>query len=119
MMKDTIKQELLSHVIDTINDQKLTEFEKLHFHAFNEDHYIIGYYNAEQWLDEHGVTAWEAIGEVVEWELENLGEVQLRPEDFNSETIVNLYVCIQGKELLSEFDLNQSSKKLLADIQKI
>ena len=78
-----------------------------------------GYYNAEQSLDEHGVTAWEAIGEVVEWELENLGEVQLRPEDFNSETIVNLYVCIQGKELLSEFDLNQSSKKLLADIQKI
>ena len=40
-MKDTIKQELLSHVIDTINDQELTEFDELNFHAFNEDHYII------------------------------------------------------------------------------
>jgi hypothetical protein len=118
-MKDTIKQELLSHVIDTINEQELTEFEELHFHAFNENPYIIGYYNASKWLDEHDVTAWEAIGDVVEWELENLGEVQLKPEDFNSEKIVNLYIYVQGIELLSDFDLDQSSKKLLADIQKI
>ena len=119
MMKDTIKQELLSHVIDTINDQELTEFDELHFHAFNEDHYIIGYYNAEQWLERHGVTAWEAIGAVLDWEAEVFGETHLTSDDVDSETIVNKYVYLLGEELLSEFDLDQSSEKLLADIQKI
>jgi hypothetical protein len=118
-MKDTIKQELLSHVIDTINDQELTEFEELHFHAFNEDHYIIGYYNAEQWLERHGVTAWEAIGAVLDWEAEVFGETHSTSDDVKSETIVNKYVYLLGEELLSEFDLDQSSEKLLADIQKI
>ena len=115
-MKDTIKQELLSHVIDTINDQELTEFDELNFHAFNEDHYIIGYYNAEQWLKHHEISPFEAIADVVEWQNAAFGEVTLEPEDINAEKIVNLYVYIKGEELLSEYDLDQDVSELLKNL---
>ena len=60
-MENTIRKELISHVIGRINDLDLQDFDELHFHAFNEDYYIIGYYNAEQWLKEHDVSEFEAI----------------------------------------------------------
>ena len=116
-MNNTLKNELLSHVIDTIKDQELAEFDELHFHAFNEDHYIIGYYNAEQWLERHGVTAWEAIGAVLDWEAEVFGETHLTSEDINAEKIVNLYVYIKGEELLSEYDLDQDVSELLKNLE--
>ena len=116
-MKGSIKQELLSHVINTINDNDLDTFEELHFHAFNEDYYIIGYYQAEQWLKQHDISPFKAIAEVIEWEDQVFGESHLKPEDINAEKIVNLYVYAIGEELLSDYDLDQDVSGLLKDLE--
>lgn len=116
-MNTELKNELIHHVINTINDNDLDTFEDLHFHAFNEDYYIIGYYQAEQWLKQHDISPFEAIVDVIEWEDQVFGESHLKPEDINAEKIVNLYVYIKGEELLSEFDLVQDVSDLLKDLE--
>lgn len=113
-MKQSIYKELLSHVIETIEDRDLTNFEELHFHAFNEDYYIVGYYEAEQWLKKHDVSAFEAIQEVIDYEQSNFGEVNT---DIDSEAVVNMYVYIKGEELLADFDLDQSQADLLEQLK--
>jgi len=117
-MNYSIRQELLTHVIATIEDQQLATLEDLHFHAFNEDYYIIGYHQATEWLKKHHVSAWDAIESVLDWEIEELGEVSLKPADMNSERIVNLYIYVLGEELLSEFDLQQEPDALLEELKK-
>jgi hypothetical protein len=116
-MKDTLKNELLNHVISTIEDQAIDTLDDLHFKAFNEDYYIIGYYQAEQWLKQHDINPFEAIADVIEWENAAFGEVTLNPEDINAEKIVNLYVIIKGEELLSEYDLDQDVSELLKNLE--
>jgi len=103
-MKTTIENELKSHLLDRIKDSVLTNDNKddWHFHAFNEDYYIVGYYQAEQWLKEHGLSAFEAIGICQDYERDNFGEC-LKSYD-NAETTVNMLVYIYGEELLSELD---------------
>lgn len=112
-----MKNELIQHVINTIKDQQLEDFEDLHFHAFNEDYYIIGYYQAEQWLVSHDISTFDAIADIMEWEQNNLGEITLNHEDINAEKIVNLYVYMKGEEILQEFDLNQDAESLIFDLQ--
>ena len=117
-MQHSIRTELLNHIINTINDLDLEDFEELHYHAFNEDYYIIGYYQAEQWLKQHDVSPFEAIRDVVEWETDNIGESILKPDYINAERIVNMYVYMLGEELLSEFDLDQDKDDLLSDLNE-
>ena len=54
-MKNSVKKELASHVIDKITDGILTNGNKdeWHFYAFNEDYYIIGYFESGEWLKNH------------------------------------------------------------------
>ena len=118
-MQKSIQKELLQHVIQTIQDTELESFEDLHHECFNADYYIIGHYNAEQWLKKHDIDAFEAIADVIEWEEQVFGEVTLKPEDINPEKVVNLYVYVKGEELLSEFNLDQSRYDLLADLQGV
>jgi len=113
-MKTSIKNELKTHIIETINDQQLDNFDELHYHAFNEDYYIIGYYQADQWLKQHDVSSFDAINTVKEYEVSNFGEMTT---DINSESIVNMYVYILGEELLSEFDLDQDANELIEEIE--
>lgn len=101
-MKQSIKTELKHHIQDLVNDGVLTQdnMEDWHFHAFNEDYYIIGYYQAEQWLKKHNMSAFEAIGICQEYEKEVFGE-STKVYD-NAETTVNMLVCIYGEELINE-----------------
>ena len=103
-MQNSIKVELESHVEALINDGVLTDDNKddWHFHAFNEDYYIIGYYNAEQWLKEHNVSAFEAIETIRDYEMSNFGEVNTSFD--NAESVVNMYVYILGEEIINEYD---------------
>ena len=103
-MNNSIKAELKAHILGMVNDEVLTDDnrEDWHFHAFNEDYYIIGYYQASEWLELHGVDAFEAINTVVEYEQDNFGERSTRVD--NAESVVNMYVYILGEELLSEID---------------
>lgn len=119
IMKHSIEQELITHVIDHLNDVYICcdndDLDELHHTAFNEDYYIIGYYNAEQWLKKHDVSVFDAISAVIDWERSTLGEVSLSADDINAERIVNLYVYILGEELLSEYDLDELTAQELAE----
>ena len=110
-MNNSIINELKSHVIDLINDGHINadNLEDAHHVAFNEDYYIIGYYNADQWLERHQVSAWDAIAYVVEQELNLFGESDLKTIDINSETIVNKLVFFAGYDLDIE-DLHNEIK---------
>jgi hypothetical protein len=103
-MNNSIKAELKAHILSYINDGVLTDdnVEDWHFHAFNESHYIIGYYQCSEWLKLHDVDAFDAIGTVVEYEQDNFGEVSTKVD--NSETVVNMFVYILGEELLSDIN---------------
>ena len=103
-MKDSIRLELAEHVQALINDKVLTQdnIDDWHFHAFNEDHYLIGYYNCEQWLKKHDVSAFEAINTIVEYEQDNYGLLSTQID--NAETVVNMYVYILGEEIISEWE---------------
>jgi len=114
-MNKSIYNELLEHIIETIEDQDLTDFGRdLHFHAFNEDYYIIGYQNASDWLKCHDVSPWEAIETVRDYEQNNFGEFTA---EVNSESITNMLIYIYGEEILSDFDLDQDKAELLADLK--
>jgi len=102
-MKYSIREELESYLIDLINDNVLTDdnFEDWHQYAFNEDYYIIGYYNASKWLKKHGLGEFEAIDIVKEYEIYNFGEFTT---EINSESITNMLIYIYGEDLINEFD---------------
>ena len=100
-MNNSIKAELKAHILSRINDEVLTDdnVEDWHHHAFGQDYYIIGYYNASEWLKEHNVDAFDAVDAVREYEVDNFGEMNTK---VNSESIVNMYVYILGEELLGD-----------------
>tara|TARA_R100000781_G_C4070098_1_gene124177 strand:+ start:252 stop:560 length:309 start_codon:yes stop_codon:yes gene_type:complete len=97
-IKTSIKEELTEY----INDNKNEYTDELHYHLFNEDYYIIGYYQAQQWLDKHGISTFEALDTIREYEEFNFGETQSYTD---AEKTVNMLVYIYGEELLTEMDL--------------
>ena len=98
-MKQSIREELLSHIEDCKND-----FEEVtHFNMFNEDYYLIGYNNCNEWLKEHNIDVFEGISICNEFESDNYGEVV---NDFdNSEKLVNVLVYWYGLELCNELGI--------------
>lgn len=119
-MNNKLKSELLGHLIDTVNylSDGINYSDELHQVAFNEDYYIVGYYQASEWLKGHNIDAFEAISTVIEWEENVLGEVTLKASDINSEKVVNLYVYILGEELLQGFDLELNKSELLKELKE-
>ena len=101
-MKDSIREELTKHLNETI--EYLGSNDEIHFHAFNEDYYIIAYYQAEQWLKKHELEVFEAIGICQEFEKEHFGELQTTYD--NAETLVNHLVYWYGLELCNELELS-------------
>ena len=96
-MKNSIKKELT----DYINEFK-TE-EQNHFTMFNEDYYIIGYYQAEQWLKNHNLNTFKAIEICNDYEKENFGEIQTTFD--NAEKLVNNLVYWYGYDLCNELEI--------------
>lgn len=102
-MKNTILKELSEHIIDKINDGILTDENKgeWHFYCFNEDYYIIGYYESSQWLKRHDIGEFEAAGICQQYEIDNFGESKIYD---NSEAAVNMLTYIYGEELFNSLD---------------
>jgi hypothetical protein len=105
-MKTTIKEELTSYVLDLINDKVLTDDNRddWHFHAFNEDYYIIGYYQASEWLKKHSIDSFEAVGICQQYEIDNFGEASSVYD--NNEKVVNMLAYIYGEEIINELELD-------------
>ena len=98
-MKKSIKKELKNYINDLKKDKVLTSSNRddWHYLAFNQDYYIIGYYNASQWLKRHDLEIEEAISICQEYEIDNFGECLIYN---NSENVVNMLVYIYGEELI-------------------
>lgn len=94
-MKTSIKHEFEDRAFDYVNDGILTNDnrEDWHYHLFNEDYYIVGYYNAEQWLKEHDISIFEAIQVCLQYEQDNFEEYSIYD---NAESVVNMYTYVLG-----------------------
>ena len=99
---DYKKEEIKEYFDDFINDQDAEWIEDnkddLHHYAFNEDYYIIGTYQAKQWL---GDKVFEVIDNIKEYENFNFGEVHTDLSD--PEKVVNMYAYIIGEEIVWEY----------------
>jgi len=117
-MKTSIKKELANHILDKINDGILTNENKedWHFYCFNEDYYIIGYFNASQWLKRHNIGEFEALEIVRDYEIDNFSEFNTR---INSESVVNMLAYIYGEELIysENFKSIKELKKAMKQIK--
>lgn len=73
-------------------------FDDLHHHAFNTDYYIIGRYQAVEWLGDH---AFNCINIIKKYEQDNFGQVTC---DFSDpEKVVNMYTYIVGEQVVYEW----------------
>lgn len=117
-MKTSVKTELLNHILDKINDGILTNENKdgWHFYCFNEDYYIIGYYEASQWLKRHNIGEFEAAGICQQYEKDNFGELTKVYD--NSEAVVNMLTYIYGEELIYSFDA-ETVEELKEEIEEL
>lgn len=105
-MKNTsFNKDIVNHAIEGL--QNISENSvygcDLHHELFNTDYFIIGYYNCEKWLEENGISVWEAIREVQEYEKFNFGETYT--DISSSEKLVNMYAYIQGEILLQQSEI--------------
>ena len=99
---DYKREEIKEYFDDFINDQDSDWIEEnkddLHYHAFNADYYIIGTYQAKEWL---GNKVFDVIEHIREYEDWHFGEVTT---DFSDpERVVNMYAYIIGEEIVSEY----------------
>lgn len=105
-IKQSVREELVSYIEENIKDYIDTEVSELHHNLFNTGYYIVGSYDAKQWLKSHDLDGLEVLNEVVEFEMDNFGEVsETRIKELTSyEKLVSSYVYWVGEEMLSEVD---------------
>ena len=107
-MSNTIRQkrqEIIEFAKDRI--EEIYDYDKdkvstdntydLHHEIFNSDYYIIGRYQAKQWL---GSDAFDCIYEIQEYENNHFGQVTTDLSE--PERVANMYVYIIGEEILED-----------------
>ena len=106
---DEIKNELLDYVEN--NNLTLSEAlqdDDLHYKVYNSDYFIIGYYNAEQWLIKDDINyTFEVLGYVQEQEEIALGIIE---KIDNAERLVNLYAYWLGYVVIAELQAEQEEE---------
>ena len=117
-LQNSVKQELASHILDRINDGVIdnSNIDDWHFYCFNEDYYIIGYYQASEWLKRHNIDVFQAINICQQFEEEQFGEMTKKYH--NSETTANMLAYILGYELIYS-DHFRDVRQLKRAMQKI
>src|SRR6056300_664636 len=92
---DEIKAHFDDYISDLTDKEIRENIDDLHHDIFNTDYYIIGTYEAKQWL---GNQVFNIIEIIKEYEQFNFGEIHT---DFSDpEKIVNMYVYIIGEEMV-------------------
>jgi hypothetical protein len=95
--KEAVKQQL----VDALNDGRLVgkPISEIHQEVYNTDYFVIGRWQAEQYLIQHeGV--FNAIGEIQEYEESNFGEVTTDLSE--AEHVCNMLAYIYGERLLGD-----------------
>lgn len=92
---------VINHAIDKMRDGAGIDCYgcDLHNELFNRDYFIIGYHEAEKWITDCGMSIFEAIETVVEYEKDNFGETNT---GINAESISNMLAYIIGEIFLGE-----------------
>lgn len=114
-----IEHDIINHLLDQLEHQIDEYKDDLHHNTFNTDYFIIGYYQAEKWLEDNNISTFKAIEYCNEQEDLNFGEIQTTFN--NAETLVNNYAYWKGSELINSLecfnDLNDTLTK--KDIKRI
>ena len=96
--QEEIKEYFQDWIEDQDKDWILENKEDLHHHCFNTDYYIIGTYEAKQWL---GDEVFNVIEHIRDYEDMHFGEVTT---DFsNPEKVVNMYVYIISEDIVRDY----------------
>ena len=95
--QDEIAQHFQDYLAENTPDDD-SDPSELHHEAFNQDYYIIGTYQATQWL---GDRAFEVINIIKDYEQSNFGEVYT--DLSNPEAVVNMYAYIVGEQIVYEW----------------
>jgi len=96
---EEIKQHFNNYLDENLNylkDNVPHWKEDLHHYAFNEDYYLIGRYQAKQWLSDN---VFDVINIIKDYEQQHFGEctTDLRCP----ESVVNMYAYIVGEEIVN------------------
>lgn len=105
-IEESIIQHALSNMYEIVNGMDKDDrfpIDELHHRLFNEDYFIIGYWEAKEWLKQNNLDAFDVIDVVQEYEKDNFGETNTA---INSEAMVNMYVYVRGEELLNQLDID-------------
>lgn len=97
-----MEKDIINTAINALNDGRCDNMEisDIHHEIFNTDYFIIGSYQAEQWLiNESETTVFGAIKEIQDYENNNFGETTTDLSE--AEYVVNMYTYIRGEELLN------------------
>ena len=95
--QDEIAQHFQDYLAENTPDDD-SDPSELHHEAFNMDYYIIGTYQAQQWL---GDRAFEVINIIKDYEQSNFGKVYT--DLSNPEAVVNMYAYIVGEQIVYEW----------------
>ena len=96
--QDEIKEFFYDYIEEQDKEWIVDNKDDLHHHCFNTDYYIIGTYQAKEWLSSH---VFEVIEIIKQYENDNFGEVST---DFSDpEKVVNMYAYIVGEIIVSEY----------------
>jgi len=99
---ETVKEYIIDRLGDGIGETE--HASDLHHYLLNEDYFIIGRYEAKQFLD--GET-FNAIEKVKTYEQDNFGE--LSTDLSEPEKVVNMFAYIVGEEILRESETLQKA----------
>ena len=98
--KEDVKDYIIQQLNDDVGlDQHISD---LHHYLLNENYFIIGYYQAEQWLKKGNGSVFEAIETIREYEQSNFGQVTT--DLSSSENVANMLAYILGEEILYNND---------------
>ena len=93
-----LKEEVKSIIQSDIENYEGSTLEDFHFDQFNSDLYIIGTYQAKEWLTDKDV--FNCIDIVQEWEREVFGELQ--SDISNPEKLASLVMYAVGESVLHD-----------------
>ena len=102
-MKTQINQEILDHAITLLIENNYEGIYgcDLHNELFNTDYFVIGYYEADQFINRNG-GAWKTIHTIQNYEKEMFGECTT--DLTNVEKVANMFAYIEGELILMECD---------------
>lgn len=103
-MKKSIYQELTEFAKNQISELDINVFRTdvfdVHHEVFNSDYYIIGYYDAQKWLNDHEINVFDGIEWCKSKEIEHFGKSNTNYD--NAEVLVNHLVYWAGYDIIED-----------------